>query len=531
MTKRLGLFLALGIVQIVACGGDEPGAPGGASSSSGGGADSGSGLNPQLDVRVAPVVLLRGQGVRLPVQVLRRDTVSSLSLQLRGVPAGITSNTTELLLSAGESTTEFSLLSAAEAVYGDYSLQLAVKGADVESVVPISLQVRGEPGALDTSFGVGGSAAQVPSGKIGDLLVDSQGRYVVTGGFDAAGDTMLMARLTPLGQLDTTFGNNGALRWDAPFDMYSHLEMRPGYYRRSVIEWNGGYSLTAFLENASTGIAIHSEISQAGAAPSLRPTTRPADLGSVNGGSRLIRDVSVPDNDTQYFRFRFGCTITKYFEGGQVNPNFGNQGTADLVGGGGCSVLDAIDTSNRLFVVLSTTDGSAIRTVVRADEKDPNDVLIGGGTVLAPTHPVPTTPTSSGGLFLSRPNAAGKVLTVVGTTLYEIGADGEATILKGKRFDPALQPSSARSGLAWYFPDGRIGVILYGALRPNVHVLDATGEDIGPASGFELDEPSFATFKGFVEAYPDPRGGLVLLYPQGDPATDLRPWTIKRFWL
>lgn len=476
-------------------------------------------LDPRLEVRVEPIALVRGTSVRVPVQVARRDTTAPLTVRLTGAPAGVAVNG-EIVLPGAQSNLELSLSAEESATYGDYALQLSLRGADVESIVPIALQVRGKPGAIDTSFGNEGALQRVSSGKIGDLMVDAAGRYVVSGGYDAVSETMLMARYTANGQLDPAFGTGGVARWAPPYpDHYSHPEMRPGYYRGGTLEWNGGYSLTAFLEGNNVGMVVHSELTADGKTPRFIPTVQPSNLGSVNGGPRVLRDLTGTDA-SEYFRFQFGCKISKHFSAGPLNINWPVQGVADLGLGSGCQVEDAVLSDTTIFTVVGSTAGRSIASVQRASAK-----------VNAPTTAFPVTAAANGPVLLSRPNAAGNVLALSRTTLYQLDASGTATGLHGTRHDEALQPSSALGGFGWYFPDGRIGVLLFGATRPVLHVLDATGEHIGPAAGVELEDKDFARYKSVVEVYPDARGGVVVLYPQQADGTETQPWTVKRFWL
>lgn len=515
MTQRLGLvLLAFGIVSIVACGEDAP------DSSA---ADAGPSLpspaptlKPQLDVRVAPVVLIRDQSVRVPVQVYRRDTLSTLQLVLQGAPAGVQTGA-PIALPPEASTTELTVAASKDAGFGDFTMQLLVTGPDLpQSIVPIPIQVRGAPGSLDTSFGAGGSAVRVPNGMIGDVMVDAEGRYVIAGGYNAPADAMLMARLTPTGQMDPSFGTAGLLRWSAPFGYNAHYEMRPGYYRRALREHRDGYSLTAYLESDQKGLVVHSETPQAGTAPVIVPASMPeTNLGNVAGGPRVIRDVRSAENDGGFFHFRTGCRVERRFVGNQLDINWGNGGGVELWAAGGCTIVDAVDTPESLYVLMAT---SGVYRLTALDRDD--------GTNRYPSSPE----VASGPVHLSRPNPEGRVLAVYGTTPSEITRDGRPRVLKGTRFDAALEPRSATSSFPFYFADGSIGILVFGA-SPVLHRLTPEGEQLGPAAGVALQDPQFGQFKAVVEAFPDARGGLVLVYPEGTAEPLFEHWTIRRFWL
>jgi uncharacterized delta-60 repeat protein len=83
-------------------------------------------------------------------------------------------------------------------------------------------------GVLDSSFGLGGIATSgLPSADEGRTLVVQADGNVVVGGFD--GD-FLLARLTPGGILDSTFGTGGVVRTDvgAAEELHQVLVSEPG---------------------------------------------------------------------------------------------------------------------------------------------------------------------------------------------------------------------------------------------------------------------------------------------------------------
>lgn len=526
MNKRLGwASLALGIVTTAACGGDDPqgsvdpGSDGPSATPDGGEAGTPPAtLQPRVEIKVDPVVVVRGQTARIPVQVFRVDTASAITIELQNAPAGTTASA-PLTLAANLSSGELTLATADAASYGDYALQITATAPDLPAPVTfqVPLQVRGVPGALDTSFGTGGSAPVTPNGAIGDVLVDSAGRYVIAGGYNAADQNMLMARLTPGGQMDPTFGVAGLRRWNAPYGHIGHFEMRPGYYRRALREIDGGYALTAYLEpgTTNTNVVVHHELSSAGAEPTYVPPTAPAgDLGSINGGTGVIRD------GDGFFLFRRGCKVERRLAHNDLDPSFGVGGIVTLTSTA-CFVADAMDTPDAIVLVLTANEGGANRRLVTLARND--------GTNLDPTSPVEP---GVDPVHLSRPGPTGKVLATYGTTVREVSVhDGAATttLLKGSRFGGALEPAIAKSSLAFYFPDGTIGAITFGT-TPVFHRLAPDGENLAAVSGVALAEPDFARFGSIVEAYPDARGGLVLVYPSATNET-FEHWTIKRFWL
>jgi uncharacterized delta-60 repeat protein len=104
------------------------------------------------------------------------------------------------------------------ALLGDGSFFAAGSTADAD--VRLLVARYDENGQLDDGFGDGGIALHDPAGdgtSASDLAVDDGGRVVVAGRTGAAGDPdFLVARFTADGDLDDSFGTDGATVVDWP---------------------------------------------------------------------------------------------------------------------------------------------------------------------------------------------------------------------------------------------------------------------------------------------------------------------------
>ncbi len=80
------------------------------------------------------------------------------------------------------------------------------------SLVPFLAKFRADGVSLDAAFGANGTAQLLASGSWSCLLVDAQGRLLAGGSQgDVRGGAPVLARVTPVGTLDPTFGEGGLL--------------------------------------------------------------------------------------------------------------------------------------------------------------------------------------------------------------------------------------------------------------------------------------------------------------------------------
>lgn len=179
-----------------------------------GGADTG---EPAFSVTAtaASVVVPQGGSVDLAVMV-ERATAEEIDVTIDGLPAGVTATTLRLV--EGETTGVLTLTAEESVAYRspDHA-RVRARTALASHSVPLDIQVRGEGGRADRSFGVRGNAGGVlPLLTVNDVVEQPDGRLLATG-WDEGGDelgatALVVCRLEASGWLDATFGAGGCAR-------------------------------------------------------------------------------------------------------------------------------------------------------------------------------------------------------------------------------------------------------------------------------------------------------------------------------
>lgn len=118
------------------------------------------------------------------------------------------------------------------AAYKDGETFIQTEGATCNCVAQSALFHYASDGLLDTTFGAGGAylsdsgraTGQIDAVGISPMAIDSQGRPLLA---RSSGGESLVTRLTPSGQLDQTFGEDGSVTSDCSCG-YGDLQLIPG---------------------------------------------------------------------------------------------------------------------------------------------------------------------------------------------------------------------------------------------------------------------------------------------------------------
>jgi uncharacterized delta-60 repeat protein len=118
------------------------------------------------------------------------------------------------------------------AAYKDGETFIQTEGATCDCVAQSALFHFASDGLLDTTFGGGGAylsdsgraAGQIDEVGISPVAIDSKGRPLLA---RSSGGISLISRLTPSGQLDKTFGEDGSVTSDCSCG-YEELQLIPG---------------------------------------------------------------------------------------------------------------------------------------------------------------------------------------------------------------------------------------------------------------------------------------------------------------
>ncbi len=176
-------------------------------------------------------------------------------------------------------------------------------------------------GAIDTSFGTGGSVTPSIPNAVGafDLAVDSQGRIVIAGRRTDGDDEIFVARLTPAGVLDASFG--GGDGWIG-------------------FEWSA--------DTATTGIERVGEVL-------IASGDRPVVVGSYDPNGNIFN----PSNAN--------IAVARLTDAGVLDPGFGNGGIGIASSAG---LVDddarggAIDANGRILTIGAFTPSSGPRNTI-----------------------------------------------------------------------------------------------------------------------------------------------------------------------
>ena len=259
--RTLGSFV-VGSILVAACLGDDPvGAdrPGGdadsgvGSSSSSGGTGSGDATPGQpWSVTVAgPVSVVRGKSVAIALTVTGTVT-APLTVQVQNA-AGFSGSTT---LSASATTGTLDVQVDAARPFGAATVPLSVTDGVHTSTLEAAVEVRDAPGALDSTFGQGGSI----------VVPRSRGRWFFPGGSPAslhwmgedtgtADVTTVVRRYAADGTLDASYGSSGAITWPWTGDRSQDMRELFGSPLARVSATGGLELLTGYVSDS--GFFVH----------------------------------------------------------------------------------------------------------------------------------------------------------------------------------------------------------------------------------------------------------------------------------
>lgn len=165
-----------------------------------------------LTLSTDKALVLQGDSATLTVQVQRKTGFDgAVTVALANLPAGVTAAPVNI---AAGSTSATVTVTAAAAAPHSLPTDVQVSGSANGQVAsrPLTLTVRGLPGAVDTSFATGKVVLPVGTGEdyANAAAVQADGKLVVAGSSaTTAGTQISLVRYTRDGALDTTFGNAG----------------------------------------------------------------------------------------------------------------------------------------------------------------------------------------------------------------------------------------------------------------------------------------------------------------------------------
>ena len=161
------------------------------------------------------ITLIESSQVDLVVNVARNDMNDPVTVDLVGLPAGVTAS--PVIAAASDASVKLVIQAGVGVKHTTTAITVRGKAGADEKTAPVDLSVRGAPGAKDNGFGTGGETVGVVWGQWSRpralALGPDQKIYVAGEAGSTAANThaYFVARLTSAGELDTSFGQAGVV--------------------------------------------------------------------------------------------------------------------------------------------------------------------------------------------------------------------------------------------------------------------------------------------------------------------------------
>lgn len=170
-------------------------------------ADAGAGaVAPSTDFELQPITIAsiqQGATAKVPISLRRAPTnAEPIAVSVEGLPSGITVDSLEI--PAAENEELLVLHVAADAKQGPIELTVNAKAKDTVKTAKLSTNVRGKPGAIDTSFGDGGKLSILAghAEEVRSVLIGPNDEIYAVGSCP----TVCVVKLSAAGVLDPSYG-------------------------------------------------------------------------------------------------------------------------------------------------------------------------------------------------------------------------------------------------------------------------------------------------------------------------------------
>ena len=233
---------------------------------------------------------------------------------------------------------------------------------------PLAAPASGSPGALDLTFGSGGTATlNIGSAVLYGHAVALQpdGKVIVAGyAYDGANINFALARYDARGTLDLTFGNGGLVTGPSgsAYDVALQADGKivaagSGGAGAAVVRYNVDGSLdTSFGTGGTTSTAIGGSLYAVALQPDGKIVTAGYSFNGVNSDFALVRFTASGALDPS---FGAGGVVTTDFEGGSdAAYNVAVQADGRIVAAGGASTGSGVDFALARFTASGALDTS-----------------------------------------------------------------------------------------------------------------------------------------------------------------------------
>lgn len=317
----LGGMLAL-VASINACMGDDPTFQGASNAGDDGGSDAGSGSSDAgsaYDLSFEPETFEVSPGETATLRLRGSTELASISLTLEveplpdaGVPAGaVTLGSSSVSLATGEAT--ISVQATANAAQQRFRI-IATAGSVTHEARG---RIRGKSGELDLFFGDSEGYLEIaPDGDCAAnaVAVQPDGRFIVAGTARSAG-VLLVARFTPEGALDPSFGPNGGGFVTLAQALGPRIELMP----------DGAIAIAANVLNSV-------KLFRVDAAGTPDPAWGGAEGIATKLGSGRLQRAALGRRDANLYvggnTSTSGAAVMRYLPDGGLDTSFANGGTS-----------------------------------------------------------------------------------------------------------------------------------------------------------------------------------------------------------
>jgi uncharacterized delta-60 repeat protein len=343
--------------------------------------------------KVPIATLIRGRRNIVAVDVQRPDGVPPLRLEASALPTGLTARAVGFAGTSGRVEIEIDV--ALDVKQGRYDAAIVAQpesGGEPRAVTQLPLFVRGEPGALDTTWAKDGILElAVLEDEWCDLVVQPDGSAFAAVQTFSRSDRVVVRRVLPDGTQDARFGSTGTLTFTG--GQGNGLAPSIGFQGASLVV-RAGTKVGWFTAEGAVQTVFGT-----GGTPGV--TEIPAQPGVVNLGTRSIAHDRggrwlVVSSGTQQGGLR-AMHITAVGAAGNIDTTFGTDGTVATYLSAATGyvfstspVVAEPDGRLLLFGIYSPTGGGGTKNLAAArllSDGAPDTVLSGDGFARHPSAP------------------------------------------------------------------------------------------------------------------------------------------------
>jgi uncharacterized delta-60 repeat protein len=334
-------------------------------------------VDDEVEVRV-------GEELAVQVIVAREGSpTGEIALRADGLPAGASAEPVTVAESADEAT--LVIRGGAAEPGAVATVTVTASSTETERTADLQLLVLGQPGTIDPSFGILGVAAEtVPATDDARFVAQLANGALLVGGQANVNrpGTAGFVRFSPVGQLDTEFGDEGWLEFDlagvSPQSVVAFAQQAGDRVVLASSDRDGGGELALGRVDGDGRI----DTSFAGGGAFTRRVSSSLLTASSMGLGPTQEIVVTMTNGTE----RDGILMVRFTADGVYDPGFGDGGIVRLDRGDNHTVgrLHVLSDGS-IIAVGSATDSKGIRTpfLFRVTAQGALDSSFGAGGVVA----------------------------------------------------------------------------------------------------------------------------------------------------